>query len=388
MRIGRNVHFRRHIQAAFASPASHQRIEQGDGAAALRIVAIPTGVAAGMNEGRGPVARHLAGGGANRVGIDARLRIGPFRREGLDLRGKLLEAEAVLVDILLVVEFLADDHVHPGEQQGDIGSGLDRQIELGLAGRNREARVGDNQADAAADRMGELLHLGVVHVLAQVRADQHEALRVLNVRPLRRSDIVAVGEREADIARSAALRKRRRSNVVGAVGSERVLEERAAKSVDESRKRFGTIGGLDLLHLLGDEAQRLVPSHFLPLLLAALAYANQRRAQPVGIGDARRFHRFREGKDVRVRADRGDCLRSSRAFRRARWRWRRTPRSRYCRRWERCADRLAQHCRLPRPRGLRPRARLPRQWCRHRSSRKRRRDRLLIVNIPLNTIYT
>src|SRR5665213_756045 len=132
--------------------------------------------------------------------------------------------------------------------------------------------------------MRELLHLTVVHGLAEVRTDEHNALRILNVRSLWRAYIIAVRESEAYVAWPAALRKRGCSNVVGAVGSERVLEERAAKSVDESSKRFGTVGGLDLLHLLGDKVQRFIPGNFLPLLLATLTDANQRRAQTVGIG--------------------------------------------------------------------------------------------------------
>ncbi len=131
---------------------------------------------------------------------------------------------------------------------------------------------------------GEFLHLRVVHVLAEVRADQHNALCVFNVGPLRRSDVVAVGEREADIARAAALRERWSGDIVCTVGSQRVLEEGAAKTVDESRQ--WTRDHTSTLIFCIFSAMKLSASSQVTAfhsLLAAFAYANQRRAQTVRI---------------------------------------------------------------------------------------------------------
>ena len=48
----------------------------------------------------------------------------------------------------------------------------------------------------------EFLHLRVVHVLAEVRADEHQAIGVLDVGGLGRAEAGAEGEREADVARA------------------------------------------------------------------------------------------------------------------------------------------------------------------------------------------
>ena len=78
---------------------------------------------------------------------------------------------------------------------------------------HREARVHDDQAGALADGFGELLHLRVVHVLAELRSDEHEAARAPDVGALGRPHFLAEGQVEADIARAAALRERRGRNV-------------------------------------------------------------------------------------------------------------------------------------------------------------------------------
>jgi len=61
----------------------------------------------------------------------------------------------------------------------------------------------------ALHRLRELLHLRVVHVLAQVRADQHQAIGIPDVGRFGRADAGTEGEQEADVARAAALRIRR-----------------------------------------------------------------------------------------------------------------------------------------------------------------------------------
>ena len=135
----------------------------------------------------------------------------------------------------------------------------------------------------AADRVGELLHLRVVHVLAEVRADEDQAAGVPDVGALGRADRLAEGQLEAHVARAAALGEGRGRRVGRAEGLERVLEEGPADAVAEEGDRLRAVLGLDLLHLLGDVAEGLVPGDLGPLLLAAHARAQERRAQPVGV---------------------------------------------------------------------------------------------------------
>ena len=96
-----------------------------------------------------------------------------------------------------------------------------------------------------ADGVGELLHLAVVHVLAQVRADEDQAAGVGDVGALRGRDLLAEGQLEADVARPAALGVGGRDEIRRAEGLEGVLEEVAADAVAEERERFGPVLGLD-----------------------------------------------------------------------------------------------------------------------------------------------
>ena len=192
-------------------------------------------MAARMDERGGTVARHLARGLANHLGSNAGFGVGPLRRARRQLRGEGLEPEPVLRDVLLVVQALGHDDVHPGQQQREVGARLDRQVVLRLAGGDREARIRDDDARAVADGFGELLHLRVVHVLAKMRPDEHQAAAVADVGPLRRAHLLAEGEVEPDVARAAALRERRRRDVRRPVGLQGVLEEGAADAVREER---------------------------------------------------------------------------------------------------------------------------------------------------------
>ena len=88
---------------------------------------------------------------------------------------------------------------------------------------------------------------------------------------------------EPDVARAAALGERRRGDVRRAVGLERVLEEVAADAVREERDGLGAVLRLDRLHLLGDVAERLVPRHDGPLVLAAVLAADERGLEAVGV---------------------------------------------------------------------------------------------------------
>ena len=126
---------------------------------------------------------------------------------------------------------------------------------LRLAGGDREARVDDDHRGARADGVGELLHLAVVHVLAQVGADEDQAAGLGDVGPLRGRDLVAERQLEADIARPAALGVGGRDEVRRAERLEGVLEEVAADAVAEEGERLRPVLGLDLLQLLGDVAR-------------------------------------------------------------------------------------------------------------------------------------
>ena len=209
------------------------------------------------------------------------LRIRPLRRVRRKFRREGLEPEPVLRNVLLVVEPFGHEHVHPREHEGEIRSRLDRQVVLRLARSNREPRIDDDEARPGVHRLGKLLHLRVVHVLAEMRADEHETAGVADVGPLGGADLLAERQVEADVARAAALGERRCRDVRRAVGLDRVLEERAAEPMREERDGLGAVPGLDGLHLLGDVGERLVPGDLRPDVLAAPPAPDERGLQPV-----------------------------------------------------------------------------------------------------------
>ncbi len=189
----------------------------------------------------------------------------------------------VLLDERPVVAAVGDEHVAPRENEREVGPGPDRQPVLRLRGRDREARVDDDDRDAPLDRARELLHLRVVHVLAEMRADQREAVRVLDVGRLGRAQPRTERQREADVARTPALRERRAREVDRAPRLQHVLEEELADAVVEHRHGLRPVLRLDPVHPLGDVRERLVPGDGRPLFLAALAAADQRLLQAVGV---------------------------------------------------------------------------------------------------------
>ena len=116
-----------------------------------------------------------------------------------------------------------------------------------------------------------------------MRADQHQTTGVADVGALGAADTVAKGQVEAHVPRPPALGVGGGGQVGGAIGLEGVLEEGAADTVAEERHGLGTVFRLDLLHLLGDMPQGLVPGDLGPLLLPSLLSSHQRRPQSVGV---------------------------------------------------------------------------------------------------------
>jgi hypothetical protein len=134
-----------------------------------------------------------------------------------------------------------------------------------------------------ANRLGEFLRLGVVHVLAQVRADEHQAAGVADVGALRRADVFAEGQRETDVTRTAALREGRRGDVRRAERLERVLQDGAADAVREECDGLRAMPRLDRLQAVGHAVEGFVPCDLRPLLLATLLTPDERVSQAIRI---------------------------------------------------------------------------------------------------------
>ena len=134
-----------------------------------------------------------------------------------------------------------------------------------------------------SSRLGQGLHLAVVQVLADVRADQHDAARVGHVGAVRRSDALAVGQAEGRLARTTALRERRVGIGMRAEGLQHAAKVVAASAVREQRDAVLAVLLADRVHLACDEVEGLFPTDRLEALLAVLGDPQQRLAQAVGV---------------------------------------------------------------------------------------------------------
>ncbi len=272
------------VKTALAPPTAQQRVEEGDGARALGIVAVPDRVAAGVNQRRRRAGGHCARRRADQRRFDAGFQVHPLRRIARNVRTQLLESGGIALDVVLVVEPLVDQHVHPRQQQGDVGARLDRQPVFRFSRRHREARIDGDQRRVVAQGGRQRLHLRVVQVLADVRTDQHDAARVFHVGPLGRPQAFAERQLKTDVARTAALGEGRFGIAAAAEGAHKVFEVTGADTVVEQCRAVGTVLFGDRLEAPGDMVQRLVPRHFLESLAAVRAgHAQQRFLQPVAV---------------------------------------------------------------------------------------------------------
>ncbi len=131
---------------------------------------------------------------ADQVGRKVSERGGPLGRECRDVRRELFEADRPFGDEVPVDKAVADEDVHPGQQQRGVRAGLDGQPVVGLHRRGGEARIHDDQLRAARPSVGEILHHRVAGVLADVRADQDQAAGLVPIHRLVVADGPAEGE--------------------------------------------------------------------------------------------------------------------------------------------------------------------------------------------------
>ncbi len=269
--------------AALASPAAEQRGEQRHRARALRVVAVPRGVAARVHDHGRLRFAHGPRRGADLLGGQVGDGRGPFGRELAHVLDEPVEAERMRGEVLLVVQLLGHEHVHPREQQRDVGARPDREPPVGLRRGGRVARVHRDEFRASRKPLGEGGDLRREHVLPDVAADEHDHPCFLEVHGFGRAEALAERELVADVARTAALREGGLGAVRRAVGLHERAEEARADAVREERDGLGAVLLADREELFREEVERFVPRRALELALAALAGPEQRVREPVGI---------------------------------------------------------------------------------------------------------
>ena len=276
----------RHVEIAAECHQDQQRARRLEGVVAELVGAVAPDDAAGLRRGVDP------GGSRDLVGVAPGDLRHPVERILLQPLAQLLEAVAIGLDEFLVVESLVDHHPHPAQRHRRVGAGAERQPDVAAPGRGRLARVDDDVDVLLLERVGHRLVADqpVVVAGALLRAPFDDALRIrievghrdgvprlagvlAGGRDLAHRDPRAVAEIADgdDVGRAEQIGKARHD-----MG---VVDAGAAAEGD----CLGAVARLGLLHLAGDQGQRLVPARLAPLPGAALAGADQRAIQAVGV---------------------------------------------------------------------------------------------------------
>ena len=190
---------------------------------------------------------------------------------------QLVEPHGVGFDVGLVETVFADDHVHPGQEEGDVGSRLDGQPISRLARGGGKARIHHHQLGAPIEGRGQFLHLGIVHVLPQVASDQGDASGVLDIDVFRGAHALAIGQPEPHFPRTAALGVGRRCDVGGPMGHDQVLEPGASVAVGKQGQGFGSVFLFHFEEVFRYFVQGLFPRNLFELLFAPLAPGSDQR---------------------------------------------------------------------------------------------------------------
>ena len=180
-------------------------------------------------------------------------------REGFAVFDELFIARAPLVDELALYEsFLHEDADHaPGKRA--VGAGLYLQVNVGLFGNLRAARIGDDELQAARLLREEIPEEPVGRGPGAVLADDHAALR-LRARTAR--DFSAVGKLKrmhvGEVAGHRAF-----AAVIGAAEIARETHDGWTGLLRVAAVKEHAVGAVLFLHgieLLGDRLDRLVPA--------------------------------------------------------------------------------------------------------------------------------
>ncbi len=238
-------------------------------------------------DGRGPRRRVRAGEpldlGRGKAGRRRRAR-------GCPLAGAIaqcLPADRVILEVALVVQAVAERHVHHAEGQGGVGARQRGQVPVGLLGRPRPVGIHRHQGGPAPARL--LDERPEVDVRADdVRAPGHDETGVDDGLGIEADRLPHRGlepgpsRAGADRPREEARPQRLEEPAVHAS----VREQAHVARVGIRKDGLRPVGGDDLAEALRDGAEGFVPGDPRESALAFLADAFQRMQDAVGAVDA------------------------------------------------------------------------------------------------------
>ena len=273
-------------EAALGLDAAHERVQDHDRAAQVDLVGVMGPAVAEVEDGGRLVLAHLARQGRDLGGRDAGLLLGPLRGVGLDEILQLGKPQHPPLHEFGVVQPLFEDHVDQGVVQGEVGARADHPVTVGLGGGDGNPRVDVGQFGAGRKRGHEAIDFFDGDGFEQVAAVEHYVPGVLVV-----DADLGVGEAEQRTA--GRVDRALAQGVVGkVVGRADGLHEGLAHVGGEVGPlgQGDTLAAVfldDRLELVGDGVQRLVPAGLAELARAALAGADQRGLQPLGVIEQR-----------------------------------------------------------------------------------------------------
>ena len=173
------------------------------------------------------------------------------------------------------------------ERDGDVGAGLEREVEIGAARQRGRARIDDDELRAALLRFADVRN-DVNAGRGRVDAPEDDQLRFRIVLVGDRRHLAVqrhvgrAGRRRADRAGEA-----RRAEAPPQLRVDVVLREQAVRpAVGVRQDRLGAGVGLRLLESRGDELDRFVPGHALELARPLAPAADGRIEQAIRAVDA------------------------------------------------------------------------------------------------------
>ena len=185
--------------------------------------------------------------------------------------------------IVGIIEPLFDNHIHPGKKKCRIGPRLNRQPIARLRRGNRESGIDHNQRRAVAYGLRKFLHLGVVHILAEMRAEQGDAARVFHVGVFHFGRTGAIRKKETGFHRPPAQGIAGHSYICRAVGGEKLSEPNSPCTMGQEGKGLRTVFTLNRQHFFRCVVQGFVPFDLFKNLPGTLLFPYHGFFQPVRV---------------------------------------------------------------------------------------------------------